>query len=79
MSALEAINALLIDQAIGPVTAKTGGISKGDPTAGTKGDEGVIGEPPPVAEITTADKAGAYVVTAVLIIVMLGTTYWMII
>lgn len=78
MCALEAMNALLIDQAVGPVTAQTGGTSKGDPNAGTSGDTGVTGVAPPPEEITTADRAGAGILTAVLIIGSLGTTYWMV-
>lgn len=80
MCALEAMNALLINQAAGPVTANTGGISEGDPSAGSEGDGGEYGSAPPTTyeEITTADRAGAGVLTAVLIIGSLYMTYWMI-
>lgn len=77
MSALSAMNALLIQQARAPVTANTGGISKGDPNAGTSGDTGVIGVPPSQQPVTTADKAGAGVLTAFMIVVTLCMAYWM--
>lgn len=78
MCALEAMNALLINQAEGPVTAKTGGISKGDPSAGSEGEGGVGSAPPSYQEITTADRAGAGILTAILVVGSLGVTYWMV-
>lgn len=77
MSALEAMNALLIGNARAPVTADTGGISKGDPNAGTEGDTGVTGVAPPVEPVTTADKAGAGILTAIVLILTIYTAYWM--
>lgn len=81
MAALEVIQGLLIGQAAYPVSKHTGGISHGDPSAGTGGDGGTLpvgGETIPMQQVTTADKAGAGVLTAVLIIFMLGGTWWMI-
>lgn len=77
MCALEALNTLLIDSARAPVTADSGGTSKGDPSAGTAGDFGADGVPPPLKDITTGDRAGAGVLTAFVIVGMLCGTYWM--
>lgn len=79
MCALSSMNTLLIDQARAPVTAKTGGTSKGDPSAGTAGDYGEDGVAPPLGGITTADRAGAGVLTALVIVGMLCGTYWMVV
>ena len=51
----------------------TGGISVGDPSAGTEGDTGGPTEP-----VTTADRAGAGIVTALMIVGILGGTWWLV-
>ena len=73
MNVLAAVSSLLIDDAPGPVTNKTGGISKGNPNAGGGRDNGVR-EPPPV---TTADRAGAGILTFLLLGGGISTFVWM--
>lgn len=73
MNALEVIQGLLIDQVPGPLSNKTGGISVGNPSAGSGGttDPGT-----PTGEITTGDKAGAGILTAVILIGLLGGAWY---
>ena len=73
MSALEVILGNLINQAPPPVTNSTGGTSKGDPSAGTGNGQVLTPYVPP----TTADKAGAGILTAVVLISALGIFIWM--
>lgn len=75
MNALEVIQSNLIDLVEGPVGNKTGGTSQGNPNAGSGGDTIVTG---PVQEITTGDRAGAGILTAIVLITMIGGTWWMI-
>jgi mannan endo-1,6-alpha-mannosidase len=75
MSALAALSTLLIDQPKvlnGPLTNQTGGTSQGDPNAGQK----FTGVSPP-REITTGDKAGAGILTAVVLASFVGSVLWM--
>lgn len=75
MSALEVIQSTLISQTTGPVTNKTGGTSEGDPDAGT----GSITDAAGLAENwvpTTGDKAGAGILTAVVLLGLLGGMSW---
>lgn len=73
MNVLGAVSSLLIGETDPPATNETGGISKGDPNAGNGG--GSLGnELPP---ITTADKAGAGILTAILLGGLLSATCWM--
>ncbi|KAE8153813.1 glycosyl hydrolase family 76-domain-containing protein [Aspergillus avenaceus] len=58
----------------GPVTSDTGGTSKSDPTAGTGSRKPEQNEP---REITTGDRAGAGVVTVVVVGAWLGLVAWM--
>jgi mannan endo-1,6-alpha-mannosidase len=76
MCALEVFQSLLIPQAPGPVTAKTGGKSKGDPSAGTGGDVAPTGIQ--VGTITTGDKVGAGFLTTLVLVGVLGGAWWMI-
>ena len=78
MSALEVIQSQMIQPAQAPVTASTGGTSKGDPNAGTSGDYASDGAPKEWGEITTASKAGAGILTGVVLIAWLGMVWWMI-
>lgn len=67
MAALEIVQSLLIKNSVAPVTADTGGTSKGDASAGTGSDDSTL----PAAntsKITTADKAGAGILTALVVI-----------
>lgn len=74
MSALEVFQANLIDYVEGPATAETG-ISVGDPNAGTGSRTSSTVKP---SVITTADRAGAGIITACVIILVVGTALWMI-
>lgn len=73
MNVLAAVSSLLIDEAKGPVTNDTGGISKGNPNAGGGRDNG-IREPKP---LTTADRAGAGILTFLLLGGAVSTFVWM--
>lgn len=65
MSALEVIQSNLISAVSGPLSNQTGGISIGDPSAGTKSHD-LPWEP--MRPITAGDKAGAGVLTAMILI-----------
>ncbi|KAF2264122.1 putative cell wall glycosyl hydrolase Dfg5 [Lojkania enalia] len=75
MSALSVIAANMITEVQAPYTEDTGGTSKGNPAAGTGSD---APETPAFDTITTADKAGAGILTAIVLGSMLGGGYWMI-
>ncbi|KAK4076886.1 CAZyme family GH76 [Purpureocillium lilacinum] len=74
MNVLAAVSALLIEEAKPPVTNSTGGISNGNPNAGGGGADN--GEKP-LKPITAADRAGAGILTFLLIGGSLGTFVWM--
>ncbi|KAK3685895.1 glycoside hydrolase family 76 protein [Podospora appendiculata] len=73
MNVLGAVSSLLITHEAAPVTNTTGGTSKGDPNAGSKSDHftGVVTPP------TAGDKAGASIVTLVILGAAVGTFGWM--
>ena len=78
LNALQAVQVNLESQVAGPVTAKTGGTSQGDADAGKDGDDTGMSS----AEnrvITTGDKAGAGILTTLVVIAILGGAVWMII
>ncbi len=72
MSALAAVSSLLIDEAPAPVTNATG-ISKGDNNAGSRSR----GTAEPLAPITTADRAGAAILTMLILGGAIGSWSWM--
>ena len=74
MSALEVMQNLLIDQVQGPVGEKSGGVSKNDPTAGTN-TEGLTVQ---FNAISTADRAGAAILTILVIVGLAAGSYWMV-
>ena len=76
MSALEVIQSNLISNVAGPVTNSTGGISKGDPSAGTGGDASPAGILQ--SNVTTGDRAGAGILTALVLLGVLGGAWWMV-
>ena len=78
MSAMEIMLANLIQQSRSPVTHETGGTSKGNPGAGTEGDDAST-VTAPLRQITTAEKAGAGTLTACVLVIMLGGAWWMVI
>lgn len=73
MNVLGAVSALLVDKSRGPVTAKTGGTSQGDPSAGSDSDNFLK----PFKPLTTADKAGAGILTFLILASAVGTFGWM--
>lgn len=73
MNVLGAVSSLLIDQVKPPVTNTTGGTSKGDPNAGSHSDNFRDKNSPP----TTGDKAGAGILTFVILVSVIGTFGWM--
>jgi mannan endo-1,6-alpha-mannosidase len=73
MAALSAVSSLLIPAAKPPLTAKDGGTSKGNPNAGNGGDSSLTAKKP----ITTADKAGAGILTFVVLGSACGIFGWM--
>jgi mannan endo-1,6-alpha-mannosidase len=72
MSVLEVIQSNLISEVAGPVTNATGGTSKGNPSAGS-GAQPAIG----LNTITTSDKAGAGILTMLVLITTFGGSWWM--
>ena len=77
MSAMSIIQANLISKVAPPVTANKGGTSKGDPTAGSGGDNPtVIHDPTASMKITAGDRAGAAILTALVLGSLVGTTAW---
>ncbi|KAI9841813.1 MAG: hydrolase 76 protein [Sclerophora amabilis] len=76
MSALEVIQSNLITQTEGPATAKKGGTSKGDPSAGMGGDSvpsGVRTE-----KVTSGDRVGAGFLTTLVCVGVIGGAWWMV-
>ncbi|KIX93751.1 uncharacterized protein Z520_10657 [Fonsecaea multimorphosa CBS 102226] len=76
MSALEVIQSNLVTQVAPPVTQNSGGTSKGDPNAGTQSPIGPQDLNKEV--VTTADKAGAAILTVLLILFIVGGAWWMV-
>ena len=76
MAALEVIQSNLISKVAGPVTNSTGGTSQGDPSAGTSSSSQ---EPQGLTDkITTGDKAGAGILTTIVLVGILGGAWFMI-
>lgn len=75
LSAMEVFQTLLAEKVDGPVTASTGGTSKGDPSAGTGG----TADPRlPLNPITKKDRVGAGILTSLAIVGVIGGVWWMI-
>ncbi|KAI3340655.1 family 76 glycoside hydrolase [Ustulina deusta] len=72
MNVLGALTALLMPEASIPLTNTTGGTSKGDPDAGQAKTE-----LPTFAPITTGDKAGASILTILIVTGALSAFAWM--
>ncbi|OAA39959.1 Mannan endo-1,6-alpha-mannosidase [Metarhizium rileyi] len=73
MNALDAVMYNLVQKSSGPVTEKTGGTSKGDPSAGSGGTE----DPTVLKPLKTPDKAGAGIITMLLIVGAIGGAAFM--
>lgn len=76
MSALSVVQANLIQKVKPPVTEQIGGTSKGDPTAGTHGGSPDPLEPLLTRKITMGDRAGAGIITALVLAGLLVTMWW---
>lgn len=78
MSALSAIQSVLITKVRAPVTADKGGTSKGDASAGSQGDNPQTAVLPSgyTSKITAGDKAGAGIITALVLASVLGGVWW---
>lgn len=80
MSALAVVQSMMLrvdDSLEPPLSLDTGGESKSDPTAGTDTNE----DPTRIDtldRITTGDKAGAGILTAILLLTITGGSYWLI-
>ncbi|KAH7149136.1 glycoside hydrolase [Dactylonectria estremocensis] len=73
MNVLAAVSSLLIENTPPPYTAKTGGTSKGNSDAGTGGDSNYKNNNKPA---TTADKAGAGILTFLVLATACGVFGW---
>jgi mannan endo-1,6-alpha-mannosidase len=73
MAALEVIQSNLIASVPGPVTNATGGTSKGNSAAGSN----AVVDPVSLNAITGGDKAGAGILTTLILIVLFGGACWM--
>lgn len=80
MSALAAVaaNMITLDSLPPPLTLKTGGVSKSDPNAGTDSSITDSSNPWLTKKITTGDRAGAGILTALVLAATLGGTYWLV-
>jgi mannan endo-1,6-alpha-mannosidase len=73
MCALEVVQSNLIDYVDGPLTNKTGGTSVGDPLAGSHSND----NPDQFDTIKTADKAGATILTLLVLSMLFAGAWWM--
>lgn len=76
MSALSVIQATLVQNVKLPLTADTGGTSKSDPSAGTQGGSPNPLETPLLRKITSGDRVGALIRTALAFSGCLLTTWF---
>lgn len=74
MAGLEVVQALLYPSAPGPVTQKSGGISASTPDAG----QDVPNTPVTFNDVTTGDKAGASILTMLVLVGILVGAWWMV-
>jgi len=80
LSALAVIqsNLIFVGDVSPPVTNSTGGTSKGNPNAGN-GDGSGTGSPTAKKPVTTGDRAGAAILTALVLLAVLGASWWMVV
>lgn len=79
MAALSVIQSNLIDEAVELVTNTTGGTSVGDASAGTGSSSSSDGSNIDTSTITVTDKAGAGILTTIMLLGVLGGTSFMVI
>lgn len=77
LAALSIISANMVQYSKAPLTSGSGGTSKGDPGLNNGANEGM----PTIPEIeaTTADKAGAAILTIIMVVGTVGGAYWLMI
>ena len=75
MCALSVIGSTMNRQSITPLSQRTGATSKSDPNAGSTAPANPAALRSP---ITTADKAGAAVLTVVMATFIMGGTIWLV-
>lgn len=73
MNVLAAVSSLLMEKTPAPYTAKNGGTSKGNSDAGTKGDSNFQNHNKPIG---TGDKAGAGILTLLVLAAACGMFGW---
>jgi mannan endo-1,6-alpha-mannosidase len=73
MAALEIVQSNLVGLVAGPVTGNAGGTSQQNPDAGSQSGA----SEPALQQITGADKAGAGILTTIVLLSMLGGGWWM--
>lgn len=73
LAVLEVVQSNLIMTVAGPVTNSTGGTSKGNPAAGGS----TSSNPITFTTVTGADKAGAGIITTLVLVGMFGGAWWM--
>lgn len=76
MAVLEVMGTALVKNKAGPVTTKTGGTSKGNPDAGMSAPG--ASTPKKREPITTGDKAGAAILTILMVGGTLGGGFWLV-
>jgi mannan endo-1,6-alpha-mannosidase len=74
MAALEVVQSLLYTSAPGPATQKAGGLSASNPDAGAEAPDTMIR----FDNITTGDKAGASILTLLVLVAILVGAWWMV-
>jgi len=76
MSALSVIQSMLYSKVQAPVTSNKGGTSQGNPSAGSQGDSPKQTDIKTTNPITVGDKAGASILTALVLMCLVGGTTW---
>lgn len=75
MTALSVVGANLISANIAPLTADNGGKSVSDPNAGSSAPTFPHED---ASDITTADRAGAGILTVLVIVAVVGCAWWLV-
>jgi len=75
MAAMEVVQALLYPSTSGPATAEKGGISKSNPDAG---NDDKSDDPIKFDVVTTGDKAGASILTILVLVSIVVGAWWMV-
>ena len=75
MAALSVIGSTLNRQDLAPLSQRTGATSKSDPNAGSNAPTNPAALRSP---ITTADRAGAGILTVIMVVVVVGGAVWLV-